>query len=112
MRPSRRFLKLSVIFALIHGAVFLLSFVAAFTRTMYRFDHPEMPETVLERSCQIVTSVLIEPYGVVAAWVGFHNRFLDWAGMLLNSLLWGVALALLFVLVCKQNRLRETRTLL
>jgi hypothetical protein len=100
---SWRFLKLTVVFAVIHGAVFLFSFVTAFSRGMNRFDHPEVPETLLERICAMATSILIEPYGVLAEKVGIHNRFLDWTGMLLNSLLWGAALSLFFMLLSKQK---------
>jgi len=97
MRPSWRFLKLTVVFAVIHGAVFVISFATAFSRGMFRFDHPEVPETLLERICAMVTSILIEPYGVLAEKVGLHSQFLDWTGMLLNSLLWGMAFSLFCV---------------
>ncbi len=99
MHPSRRFLKLTVVFAILHGTVFLGTFVTAFGRTMYRFDHPEVTETLLEKVCRSISSVLIEPYGVVAGKAGLHSRFLDVAGTLLNSLLWGAAFSLLFVLL-------------
>jgi hypothetical protein len=103
MGPSRRFLKLTLVFAVIHCAVFLFSFATAFSRGMYRFDHPEVAETLLERICVLVTSILIEPYGVLAIKTGLHSQFLDWTGMLLNSVLWGAAFSLFFVLLSKQK---------
>src|SRR6266568_2803118 len=101
MQPSLRFLKLTVVFAILHGIVFVVTFVTAFGRTMYRFDHPELTETLLEKICTGVSAVLIEPYAVVAGIVGLHSRLLDFAGMLLNSLLWGAGFSLLFVLLRK-----------
>ncbi len=108
MQSSLRFLKLTVVFAFIHGVVFLFTFVTAFSRGMYRFDHPEMPETLLERICATMTSILIEPYGVLADRVGIHNRFLDWTGTVLNSLLWGIAFSLLFVFLTKRRTSGQT----
>jgi hypothetical protein len=99
MHPSRRFLKLTVVFGILHGTVFLGTFLTAFSRTMYRFDHPEVTETLLDKVCGSISSVLIEPYLVVSGDAGLHSRFLDMAGMILNSLLWGAAFSLLFVLL-------------
>jgi hypothetical protein len=65
MKGSLRFLKLTVVFAVLHGTVFLASFSTAFSHTMYRFDHPEVPETLRENICVLLTSVLIEPYGTL-----------------------------------------------
>jgi hypothetical protein len=46
-RLSGRFLTLTVLFSLIHGVAFYISFAIAFSRGMYRFDHPEVRETSL-----------------------------------------------------------------
>jgi hypothetical protein len=62
---------------------------------MYRFDHPDVPETYAERVCAMVTSILIQPYGVFAGIVRLP-RWLDWIAAFLNSLLWGTVFALIF----------------
>ena len=106
MKSSRRFLKLTVVFAVLHGAAFLASFLISFSGTMYRFDHPEVPETLLEKICTVLSAILIEPYGGLTGSLGYNNRILDLTGMLLNSLLWGTAFSMMFILL-KRTRSRS-----
>jgi hypothetical protein len=51
------FLKLTALFTLIDGVVSYTSFAIAFSQGMYRFDHPDVTETYLERVCAMVTSI-------------------------------------------------------
>lgn len=76
---------------------------------MYRFDHPDVPETYVERVCAMVTSILIQPYGVFAGVVRLP-RWLDWIAAFLNSLLWGTIFALIFRLMTGKRRATSAAT--
>ena len=61
---------------------------------MYRFDHPQVSETLTESFLSLMVSILIQPYGSLTRFLSLHSRWLDFTCVALNSLVWGVLLAL------------------
>lgn len=71
---------------------------------MHRLDHPEFPETALERVCKLATSILEQPYGVFIRVTHFPGGWLTLAPGLLSSLLWGAAFTFVYLLITHRKR--------
>jgi hypothetical protein len=92
-----RFLAVSAAITVLHAVVTFASIAIAFTRGMRRFDSPALRETYLERVCNVVASIFMQPSAKILTALGAMPRtsVLEWSVLLLNSLLWGLMIALL-----------------
>lgn len=93
-RMSRRFLKFAGIFTVLHLFLFV-----GFGFGSIWFNR----QTLIQRGCQFAWLVLIQPAPTFWEWAGANRDFfhlsltLDWTLLLLNSTLWGAAVALFVV---------------
>jgi hypothetical protein len=103
----RRFLALTAVIALVHGIVTATCISIAFSAGMARFDHPEIRLTYWEQGCGAVADVLMQPGERVWERLGITPRSapLEWAALLLNSLVWGATIALFVSAIRKTPRL-------
>jgi len=94
MRP-RLNIRLAVLLAAIHLALSVASFWISFSTGMKRFD-AGAPMGPVEAMASFLSSVLLQPMlGLWSVIFAGHGGpvLLQWAAILLNSLLWGTALA-------------------
>ena len=96
MRPTLS-IRLAVLLAAIHLALSLGSFWISFSTGMKRFDAGAPIEMgLVEATASFLSSVLLQPMlGLWSVMFTGHSGpvLLQWAAILLNSLLWGTALA-------------------
>jgi hypothetical protein len=96
MRPNLS-IRLAVLFAGIHLALSLGSFWISFSTGMKRFD-AGAPMGSIESMASFLSGVLLQPMlGLWSITFSGHSgpALLQWAAILVNSLLWGMALAFL-----------------
>jgi hypothetical protein len=96
---SRRFVFLTILFALVHGVATVVSLLISFGHG-FNLDHPEMQSSFQQRVFGWLTNLLMQPGSTFWDSVGVTPKTsaLEWAAMILNSLLWGMALALVALL--------------
>jgi hypothetical protein len=99
MSPRFRLLRLVALLAAVHLALALGSLATSYTLGMSRFDAAEFREpSPIERVANGASNVLFQPVmfvlGVLAP--GSHSRLVQWLAFGFNSLLWGLAVALVF----------------
>ena len=97
MRPSLS-IRLALLLAGIHLAFSLGSFWISFSTGMKRFDAGAPTMGPVEATASFLSSVLLQPMlGLWSVIFTGHSGpvLLQWAAILLNSLLWGTALALM-----------------
>jgi hypothetical protein len=109
MSPRSRLLRLVVILAAVHQLLALGSLATSYTLGMSRFDAGEFREpSAIERVATGASNVLFQPVifilGVLGP--GSHSTLVQWFAFGGNSLLWGLAVALLFWRLTQ----RSTRT--
>ena len=96
----RRFGLAVVIFSAVHFAVALGSLLIALSLSMERFDAGFVAEKgPLEATASVLTDVLWQPMAAIwsTIFVGRSGPWLlQWCALVLNSVLWGFGLALLF----------------
>ena len=95
MRPSLN-IRLALLLAAIHLALSLGSFWISFSTGMKRFDAGAPTMGSVEATASFLSSVLLQPMlGLWSVIFTGHSGpvLLQWAAILLNSLLWGAALA-------------------
>lgn len=97
--PPARMLKPTLIFASVHLLVALGSVLVAFGDSMARFDLEGAEPGAFARLSSFLAQVLVQP--LLSLWEllppeGFVRRRLELPLFALNSLLWGVAAALLW----------------
>lgn len=84
------------VLAPVHLLVALTSNAISFSMGSPRFDHPDLPMSMVERICGMVAGILSQPGAAV--WGLIPNRhaqvFLEWPITMLNSVLWAVVIAL------------------
>jgi hypothetical protein len=95
VRPTLS-IRLAVLLAAIHLALSLGSFWISFSTGMKRFDAgAPLAMGPVEATASFLSSVLLQP--MLGVWsvvfTGHSSVLLQWAAILLNSLLWGAALA-------------------
>ena len=94
MRP-RLSIRLAVLLAAIHLALSVGSFWISFSSGMKRFD-AGVPIGRVEATASFLSSMLLQPMlGLWSVIFAGHSGpvLMQWAAILLNSLLWGTALA-------------------
>jgi hypothetical protein len=99
MSPKSRFLRLVAILAAVHLALALGSLATSYTLVMSRFDAAEFLEpTVVERFANGASDVLFQPVMAILGFLepGSHSSLVQWFALGCNSLLWGLAAALVF----------------
>ena len=99
MSPHSRLLRLVALLAAVHLALALGSLATSYTLGMARFDAAEFREpSAIERVATGASNVLFQPVmsvlGVLAP--GSHSSPVQWLAVGGNSLLWGLAAALVF----------------
>jgi hypothetical protein len=99
MSPRSRLLRLVAIIAAAHLVLALGSLATSYTLAMSRFDAGEFREpSVIERVATVASDVLFQPVmsilGVPGP--GAHSSPVQWFALGCNSLLWGLAVALVF----------------
>ena len=109
MSPHSRFLRLVAILAAVHLVLALGSLATSYTLGMSRFDASEFLEpSAIERVATGASNVLFQPImsilGVLGP--GSHSSLVQWFALGCNSLLWGLAVALVFWRLTR----RSTRT--
>jgi hypothetical protein len=97
MSPRSRLLRLAAILAAVHLVLALGSLATSYTLAMSRFDAGEFREpSVIERVATGASNVLFQPVmfilGLLAP--GSHSSLVQWLAFGGNSLLWGLAVAL------------------
>lgn len=102
MRP-RLIIRLAVLLAGLHLTLSLGSFWISFSSGMQRFAAADPVEAgPVEAAASLITSVLLQPVLVIwsAIFVGRSGpAILQWVAIVLNSLAWGMALALVLASV-------------
>jgi len=95
----RRFALLAILFALAHGVVTVAAIGIAFGRG-FDLDHPEVRPSFPQRVFSALANILMQPISAFWELIGFTPRtsLLEWFAMILNSLVWGVTLALIVLL--------------
>ena len=99
MSPHPRLLRLVAILALVHLVLAFGSLATSYTLGMSRFDAGEFREpSAIERIATGASNVLFQPVkfilGVLGS--GSHSSLVQWFAVGGNSLLWALAVALVF----------------
>src|SRR5690554_2617328 len=90
--------KLGVVLSVVHAVVPERLVVHTFTKSMARFDDPGITVTTLETIAGVAAGIFVEPMHTLrASWPGQPLQSLELLLFLLNSIMWGLALAVLFV---------------
>lgn len=99
MSTKWRTLLLTLLLALVHGALVFASFGGS--PDLFQ----DRPSTPLESACEWLAAVLVEPVLLVWNALDLHAANApEWAGFAANSLLWGAAGALAAELVIRRRR--------
>lgn len=99
MPPHSRLLRLVAIPAAIHLVLALGSLATSYTLGMSRFDAAEFREpSVIERAATGASNILFQPVMFILGVLGpgSHSPLVQWFAFGGNSLLWGLAVALVF----------------
>jgi hypothetical protein len=94
---SLRFAKLAALFTLAHGIVLGTCFTIAFNSAVYRFDHRVEVAGHVEQACSMLTRILIQPFERLFG-AGPNPINVNLTAVFLSSLVWGVALAMIYML--------------
>ena len=99
MSPHSRLLRLVAILAAVHPVLALGSLATSYTLGMSRFDAGELREpSAIERVATGASNVLFQPVMFIVGVLGpgSHSSLVQWLAFGGNSLLWGLAMALVF----------------
>ena len=99
MSPHSRLLRLVAILAAVHLALALGSLATSYTLGMSRFDVGEFRKpSAIERVATGASNVLFQPVMFILGVLGpgSHSSLVQWFALGCNSLLWGLAVALVF----------------
>lgn len=99
MSPHSRLLRLAVILAAVHLVLALGSLATSCTLGMSRFDAGEFREpSAIEHVATAASNVLFQPVMFILGVLGpgSHSPLVQWLAFGGNSLLWGLAVALVY----------------
>jgi hypothetical protein len=102
-KTSGQFWKLIAVFAIAHWFLLVVSGTLTLIG-MRRLDHPELPVTTIERVCGVIVSVLQEPYETFRRIAGFPGGWPMVIAAVLNSLLWGAAVASVVIVLRRRKQ--------
>ncbi len=107
MSPRSRLLRLVVVLAAVHLVLALGSLATSYTLGMSRFDAVEFrAPSAIERAATGASNVLFQPVRFILGVLGpgSHSTPLQWFALGGNSLLWGLAAALLLWRPTRRSR--------